>query len=144
MNVLLGSDHRGVTLRALVKGWVEAMGHGVVDLGPAQGQTCDYPDNASLVCHGILERKGDVGLLICGTGVGMCIAANRFPEIRAVVCSEPFSAAMARRHNHCNVLCLGASVVGEGMAEGVVRAFFEASFEGGRHTQRVHKLGALP
>ena len=100
----------------------------------------DYPDFANILCQKVLENTETFGVLICGSGIGMSIAANRHKGIRAALCNEPYSAMMSRAHNDANVLCLGARVVGIGMVESILKAFCEGTFEGGRHTCRIGKL----
>ncbi len=140
----LGADHAGYRLKDALKARLQHLGHPVRDVGAHDGTSVDYPDYAAQVAHLVAESVVPFGLLVCGTGIGMSIAANRFPGVRAVVCSEPYSARMARAHNDANVLCLGARVLGEGLAEDILSAFLQTSFEGGRHARRVEKLGALP
>ncbi len=138
--VALGADHAGFHLKDALKDRLQRRGHPVRDVGTHGPESVDYPDYAAEVARLLTSGDCSLGLLVCGTGVGMSIAANRFPEVRAVVCSEPYSARMARAHNDANVLCLGARVVGEGLADEILDAFLEASFEGGRHARRVAKL----
>ncbi|GAB4201531.1 MAG: ribose 5-phosphate isomerase B [Sandaracinaceae bacterium] len=141
MKVALGCDHAGYPLKADVLDAVRAAGHEVVDLGTSSAtESVDYPDFAHAVARAILAGDVSLGVLVCGSGVGMSIAANRHPGVRAVVCSEPYSARMARLHNDANVLCFGARVVGPGVARGLVEAFLAAEFEGGRHARRVAKI----
>jgi ribose 5-phosphate isomerase B len=147
---ILGSDHAGVELRQLARTVVEQRGHAVIaEHGAASsGDRTDYPDVAAAVARAVAAARSagesDVfGLLVCGTGQGMCIAANKVPGVRAGVASDPFSAAMLRAHNDAQVLCLGQRVIGLGLAELVIDAFCGATFEGGRHAARVAKLDAL-
>jgi ribose 5-phosphate isomerase B len=137
--VIVGCDHAGLELkRALVEALTSA-GHPIEDLGTNDTTSCDYPDFA----HAVAERvaRGDgLGLLICGTGLGMSITANKHAGVRAACVSDTFSARMTRMHNDANVLCLGARVVGAGLAIDIVSAFFGATFEGGRHAHRVGKI----
>ncbi|MBX3251101.1 MAG: ribose 5-phosphate isomerase B [Myxococcales bacterium] len=140
MRFVAGSDHAGRELRAHLVRWLEVNGHEVVDLGTHEEASTDYPDWAHAVCAEVLARPGTLGLLVCGTGLGMSMAANRHPGIRAALCGDTFSARMTRAHNDANVLCLGARVVGAGLAEDILAAFVEGSFEGGRHAGRVAKI----
>jgi len=142
MTVQLGvaSDHAGLELkRTLVK---ELEGRGVLvrEFGTTTGDSCDYPDFAHFVGRAIEAGEIERAILICGTGVGMSIAANRNAAVRAVVCSEPLTARMSRQHNDANVLCMGARVVGTGMAIDIMDSFLGATFEGGRHAARVAKI----
>ncbi len=138
--IIVGSDHAGLPLkRALLEG-LDARGVSYEDVGTHDESSCDYPDFAHRVARAVASGEAPLGLLVCGSGVGMSIAANRHEGVRAVVCSEAYSAAMARKHNDANVLCLGARVVGVGLAESILEAFLEAEFEGGRHARRVAKI----
>lgn len=138
--IVVGADHAGLGLkRALVEALV-ARGWEVEDLGTFDDEPCDYPDLGRAVAKAVASGSVPLALLVCGSGVGMSITANRYPGVRAVVCSECFSATMARRHNDANVLCLGSRVVGPGLAEQILDAFLGAEFEGGRHARRVAKI----
>lgn len=140
MQFFIASDHAGFTLKGSVLGILEQMGHKVTDLGPMDAERVDYPDFANTLCEKVLSTQGSFGILICGSGIGMSIAANRHKGIRAALCTEPYSATMSRVHNDANVLCLGARVVGIGIVESILKSFCEGTFEGGRHTCRVEKL----
>ena len=138
--VALGADHAGLPLKNEVRKVLESMNVAFEDYGTQDDKSVDYPDFAHRVAQAILDGKADLGILVCGTGVGMSIAANRHKGIRAVVCSETFSARMAREHNDANILCFGARVVGPGTARDLVEAFLSTDHAGGRHTQRVAKI----
>jgi ribose 5-phosphate isomerase B len=138
----VGCVHAGLELKRSLVAELEKRGLQVRDFGTHSGDSCDYPDFAHALAQGIERRELALGLLVCGTGVGMAISANRHPGVRAVVCSETFSARMAREHNDANVLCLGARVIGAGVAAEVLDAFLNASFAGGRHAGRVAKIEA--
>ena len=140
MKLALGADHGGYELKDLLKAELQARGHEVVDLGTEGPDSVDYPDFARAV--GERVRSGDVerGILVCGTGQGMAMTANKIPGIRAAVVSDPFSARMAAEHNDARVLCLGARVIGPSLAWECVQAWLEARFEGGRHARRVGKM----
>lgn len=141
MRVAIGADHAGYALKAEVLGWLGARGDTVVDLGTSSAANAvDYPDVAHALAKLIESGDAELGVLVCGSGVGMSISANRHGGVRAVVCSEPYSARLARQHNDANVLCMGARVVGVGTAKDIVDAFFGATFEGGRHAGRVAKI----
>ena len=142
-SIVVGNDHAGLPLKKEIVGALVELGWTVEDLGVNETTSVDYPDYAHAVARSILSGKHTLGLLFCGSGVGISIAANRHAGIRAVVCSEPYSAAMARRHNDANVLCMGARVVGGGLAREILEAFLEQTFEGGRHAKRVEKIEAL-
>jgi ribose 5-phosphate isomerase B len=138
--IIVGGDHAGLGLkRALVEALTSG-GYAVEDIGSHDEISTDYPDYARRVAAKVANGDAPLGLLVCGTGVGMSIAANRHAGVRAVVCSEPFSAMMARRHNDANVLCLGARVVGAGLAQEILDVFLATAFEGGRHARRVAKI----
>ncbi len=137
MKIVVASDHAGVELRQEMADEARALGHEVTDLGPAPGVAIDYPVNGAKVGRLVAAGEYDLGMLVCGTGVGISIAANKVPGIRAVVCSEPFSARLSRQHNDSNVLAVGARVVGPGLARMIVNQWLTAEFEGGRHARRV-------
>lgn len=146
MRVHLGSDHAGIDLRRELAAVLAALGHEVgSELGPATAsESVDYPDVAVAVCARVRGEPGSLGVLVCGTGQGMAIAANKQAGIRAAVVLDPVSAAMAREHNDANVLCLGARVAGVELAKVLVRTFLDARFAGGRHARRVDKLEPAP
>ncbi len=144
MRIHLGSDHGGLELRALLAEVLSAAGHEIMGIaGPAKaGVSVDYPEVALEVCRRVREGDGCLGILICGTGQGMAMAANKVAGIRAAVVSDCFSAAMAREHNDANVLCLGQRVLGTELAKLVTMSFLGAQFAGGRHARRVAKIDA--
>lgn len=137
MRIVIASDHAAVELRQEMADEARSLGHEVTDLGPAPGEAVDYPVNGAKVGRLVAAGEYDLGLLACGTGVGISIAANKVPGIRAAVCSEPFTAKLSRQHNDSNVLAVGARVVGPGLARMIVREWLTAEFEGGRHARRV-------
>lgn len=143
MKYFIASDHAGVKIKDFVKGLFEKNGHEVIDLGPANADRVDYPDFASKVCEEVIANGGTKGILICGTGIGMSMAANKFDGIRAALCHNEYSAAMAREHNDANILCLGERVSGEGMIESIVNTWETHEFAGGRHAGRVEKINKL-
>lgn len=136
----IASDHAGLELKSALVAELGKRAIMLRDFGTTTSESCDYPDFAHAVGRAIESGEIDRAILICGTGVGMSIAANRHPAVRAVVCSEPLSARLSRQHNDANVLCIGARIVGMGMATDIVDAFLTASFEGGRHAARVVKI----
>ena len=142
MRIAVGSDHHGVTLRAELKAQLEAAGHEVVDVGTHGTDSVDYPDIAANVAEQVSQGEADRGLLICGSGIGMSIAANKFASVRAAVCREENAAEMSRRHNDANVLCLSDGVSVEQNLE-IVNIWMTTDFEGGRHQRRVEKIRAL-
>ncbi len=143
MKYYIGSDHAGINIKNCVKEIFENLGHTVEDLGPFNKDRVDYPDFAAKVCEAVLDNNDTKGILICGTGLGMSMAANKFDGIRAALCHNEYSAAMAREHNDANVLCLGERVTGEGMVEAIINAWNSNEFAGGRHAGRVDKINAL-
>lgn len=140
MRIAIGSDHAGYDLRKVVAQHLADRGVEVVDKGVAEKSSVDYPDFARAVTDAVTAGEAELGVLVCGTGVGMSMAANRVPGIRAAVVSDTFSARATRQHNDCNVLCLGERVVGPGLATDLVDAWLDAEFEGGRHLRRVKKF----
>ncbi|MCL4232968.1 MAG: ribose 5-phosphate isomerase B [Deltaproteobacteria bacterium] len=140
MKVAIGFDHAGVDLRAVVIERIRAAGHEILDFGTDSTSSVDYPDHAHLVARAVENGEAALGVLVCGTGLGMSYAANRHPGVRAAVCTDSYLARMARLHNDANVLCLGARVVGAGVAGDILDAFFATGFEGGRHARRLEKI----
>jgi ribose 5-phosphate isomerase B len=138
--IAIGSDHAGFDLKEELEQLLAERGHAVTDLGTHDLTSTDYPDYAHPVARAVVEGEADLGVLVCGTGIGMAMAANRHRGVRAAVCSEPFSARMARAHNDANVLCIGARVVGPGLALEILDAFLGADYEGGRHDRRIGKI----
>lgn len=138
--LIIGCDHGGLALKIALKPRLEELGLEVRDLGTHTAESCDYPNIAKEVCKAVLEEESALGLLICGTGLGMSMTANRFEGIRAAVCTNEYMARMARAHNNANVLCLGERTTGPGLAQSVLEAFLEAQFEGGRHLRRINLM----
>lgn len=143
MQYFIASDHAGVDFKAHIVEMFKSRGHEIVDLGPSCKDRVDYPDFAAKVCQKVLANEGSKGVLICGSGIGMSMAANKFDGIRAALCHNEYSATMARAHNDANVLCLGERVSGLGIVEAIVNAWLDAEFEGGRHEGRVEKINKL-
>jgi len=143
MRIATGSDHAGLALKQGLREYLESEGHTVTDLGTHTKESCDYPDYAAEVARAVVDGDADFGLLLCGTGVGMCMAANKVAGIRAAVVSDSFSARATRQHNDANVLCLGERVVGQGLAREILAAWLDAEYEGGRHQRRIDKISAL-
>jgi ribose 5-phosphate isomerase B len=140
MRIATGSDHAGFTLKQDLIAWLQGQGHEVVDLGTTVKERCDYPDYAVAVADTVVKGNADWGLLICGTGIGMSMSANKVHGIRAAVVSDAFSARATRLHNDANVLCMGERVVGAGLAQEIVSAWLDADYEGGRHQHRIDKM----
>lgn len=141
--IVFGCDHVGFILKEDIIAHLQSRGIEVIDKGTWGTERTDYPHFASAVAQAIIDGEAQAGLLICGTGVGISITANKFPGIRAVVCSEPYSARLSRQHNDTNVLAFGSRVVGLELAKMIVDAWLDAEFEGGRHQTRVEAIAAL-
>ena len=140
MRYAVGCDHAGFVLKDPLVAELVSQGHEVVDMGTDSSAPVDYPVYAAKVAEALLHGEANMGLLICGTGLGMALAANRFPGIRAVAVSDCYSARVARRHNDANVLCLGGRVLGTGAALEILRAWLQEEFEGGRHQARLEMM----
>lgn len=138
--VAIAADHAGYVLKDLLRGEIESMGFEVLDLGTDGPESVDYPDFGAAAAAAIAAGQASRALLVCGTGIGISIAANRHPEVRAALCHDAATARLARQHNDANVLALGARIVGEEVARDCVRVFFTTEYEGGRHGRRVAKL----
>ncbi|MBD3824274.1 MAG: ribose 5-phosphate isomerase B [Epsilonproteobacteria bacterium] len=143
MKFFIATDHAGVDLKDYTVELLRAKGHEVEDLGPYDKERVDYPDYAVKVCQKVLENAGTQGILICGSGIGMSMAANRHSGIRAALCHDAYTATVARGHNDANVLCFGERIVGKGVAESIIDAWIAGKFEGGRHCGRVEKIEAI-
>lgn len=140
MKLGIGSDHAGFELKSKLKAHLEEQGHEVVDYGTNSLDSVDYPDYGKAVANAVVAQEVEKGVLICGTGIGISISANKVKGIRACVCSEPYSAKMSVRHNNANIIAVGARVVGEDLAKLIVDEFLSEEFEGGRHQRRVDKM----
>ena len=140
MKVAMGNDHRGLGVRSRVLGLLAELGHAIHDLGAAGPSGVDYPDYAIPVAEEVATGRADRGVLICATGHGMCIAANKVSGVRAVNCRDVIDAELSRRHNDANVMCLSADLIGEEQVEKMVRTWLATDFEGGRHSRRLEKI----
>lgn len=140
MRIAFGADHRGFALKEELKAWLAARGHRVTDCGAASADRVDYPDYAFKVAREVDRHRAERGILICSTGIGMSIAANRLPRVRAALCQSERLARLSREHNDANVLCLGANVVSGAEARRIVGVWLKTEFAGGRHARRVRKL----
>jgi ribose 5-phosphate isomerase B len=140
VKIAIGADHGGFHLKELIRGLVTDLGHEVHDLGCYSRESVDYPDLAELVCEQVDAGAMDRGILICGTGIGMSMAANRFQHVRAALCHDHYTARMSREHNNANVLCMGERVIGIGVAEDIVRIWLDIEFSGGRHLGRIEQF----
>lgn len=143
MRVAIGADHRGFNLKGKLLALVERLGHEVVDVGAFSPESVDYPDLAVLAAQRVAGGQSDRAILICGTGIGMCIAANKVAGVRAATCHDELTAELCRRHNDVNVLCLSAEVPAEPVVTRVIEVWLTADFEGGRHARRVDKISQL-
>lgn len=141
--IAIGSDHGGYLLKEEIKKHLEEKGYDFKDLGTDSTASCDYPVYAEKVCNAIQSGKCEKGILVCGTGIGMSMCANKCKGIRAAVCGDHFSAEFTRKHNNANVLCLGARVIGSGVAMQLVDTFLTTEFEGGRHEKRIEMMMEL-
>jgi ribose 5-phosphate isomerase B len=142
LRVFIASDHGGFLLKTQLQPMIAGPGTDVVDLGTCDDKSVDYPDYALALCRRVLDTPGSFGILICGTGIGMSMAANRIPGIRAALCTDSYCARMARAHNNANVLCLGGRVIGPNLAGDIAITFLSSGFEGGRHDQRIARFDA--
>jgi ribose 5-phosphate isomerase B len=141
--VALGADHAGFLLKEALKVWLAGRGHAVLDFGTCSGESVDYPDYAAAVAGAVAGGRAERGVLVCGTGIGMAIAANKVAGVRAAQCGDVESARLSREHNDANVLALGARITSEEAATAIVEIWLTTEFQGGRHARRVEKLAAL-
>ena len=143
MKIAIGNDHTALEMKEHIKKYLEDKGYTLVDFGTYTAERTDYPIYGKRVADAVASAECDLGILICGTGIGISLAANKVKGIRAAVCSEPYSAEMTRRHNDANIIAFGARVVGVATAERIVDAFLEAEYEGDRHAARVDMIKAI-
>ncbi len=141
--IALGADHAGYELKEALKGWLINNGFQVLDLGTHSTESVDYPDYAALVGESVADHKVERGLLVCGTGIGMTVAANKVPGVRAALCGDLYTARMSREHNDANVLVLGGRLMGADMAADILHVWLETDFAGGRHARRVEKIADI-
>ena len=140
MKIAMGNDHSAIELKNIIKDFVESKGYEVIDFGTNTPESCDYPVFGEKVGRAVASGEADLGIVICGTGVGISLAANKVKGIRACVCSEPYTAKLSKMHNNSNVLAFGARVVGSEMAKMITEEWLDAKYEGGRHQRRVDML----
>jgi ribose 5-phosphate isomerase B len=140
MKIGIGSDHRGFEVKRRIVSLLQQLGHEVIDVGPERRENVDYPDYAFQVARAVSEGRAQRGILVDGTGIGMCIAANKVKGVRAAPCHDSITAEMSRRHNDANVLCLSADLLGEELIDRMIRIWLETGFENGRHARRVEKI----
>ncbi|WP_294378026.1 ribose 5-phosphate isomerase B [uncultured Clostridium sp.] len=143
MKIAIGCDHGGFELKNEIIKYLESEKYEIKDFGTYSTESCDYPDIAQPVAEAVAAKEFDFGILICGTGIGIGIAANKVPGIRAALCSDTFSAHATREHNDANILTMGQRVVGPGLAIDIVKTFLSSKFEGGRHINRINKINAI-
>ena len=143
MRIAVGSDHRGCAIRAKLVDLLQRLGHDVIDVGTQESGPVDYPDIACDGAGRVSRGEVDRGILVCGTGLGMCIAANKLPGVRAAPCHDDLTAEMSRRHNDANILCLSADLLGERLVDRMIEIWLNTGFEGGRHARRVAKICSL-
>ena len=143
MKVAIGNDHRGFQVKRKVAELVQRLGHEIVDLGSNSEEASDYPDFALQVATAVAGGQVDRGILICGSGIGMSMAANKVRGVRAALCHDDVTAEMSRRHNDLNVLCLSADMLGERLIDRMVEIWLNTQFEGGRHARRIEKVSSL-
>jgi len=142
MKIAIGSDHAGFVLKNEISGYLRAKRHKVIDLGAFSEDRVDYPDYAKKVAKTVASKKADMGILVCGSGIGMSMSANKVKGIRAAVCESIYTAKMSRMHNDANILCLGARILPKKKAFAIIDLWLKTSFEGGRHIKRVRKIEA--
>lgn len=140
MKLAIGSDHVGFELKPIIIEYLEELGHDVTDFGPFSSERTDYPAYGKKVAEEVAAGNFDNGILICGTGVGISISANKVKGIRAVVCSEPYSAKLSKEHNNTNILAFGSRVIGSELAKMIIKDWLDADFEGGRHAKRIEMI----
>ncbi len=140
MRIAIGSDHAATSLKQEIGQELTALGHEVTDFGVQAQERADYPDVALPLARAVAAKQYDRGVLLCGTGIGMSIVANKVRGVRAALCTDPYMARMAREHNNAQILCLGARVIGSGLAIEILHAFLANEFEGGRHAERLEKI----
>lgn len=143
MNVVIGSDHSGFELKEVLKAYLESKGFDVTDIGAFDTNSVDYPDIAEKACKEVINGACAWGILVCGTGIGISMAANKVKGIRCALVANEYSAEMTKRHNNANMLAFGGRVTGPDLAKNIVDAYINAEFEGGRHQNRIDKISAL-
>ena len=143
MKIAIGNDHAAVELKKTIMEYVESLGHEVTNLGTDTNESCDYPVYGEKVANAVASGEYDCGILICGTGVGISISANKVNGIRAAVCSDTATARLVKQHNNANIIAFGERIVGVELAKDIVKAYLEAEFEGGRHEERIKLINEI-
>lgn len=143
MKIVIGSDHRGFAAKESLKQSIAAQGHDVLDVGTDGPRSCDYPDAAFDAARKVAAHEADLGVLLCGSGIGMSIAANKVRGIRAALCHDELTVEMARRHNNANMLCIAADLVGAALMQRMMEVWLRTPFEGGRHERRIEKIAEI-
>ncbi len=143
MKIAIGNDHAAVEMKNEIKAYLESKGHEVINFGTDTSASCNYPEYGRAVGMAVASGEAECGVLICGTGVGISLAANKVKGIRAAVCSEPVTARLTKQHNNANIICFGARIVGIELAKEIVDAWLDTEFEGGRHQTRVDMIMAI-
>ena len=144
MKIAMGNDHSAVEMKTVIREYVEGKGYEVIDFGTNTSESCDYPEYGEKVGRAVASGEADYGIAICGTGIGIGIAAGKVKGVRVCTCSEPYSARLSRMHNNTNVLTFGARVVGTEMAKMIVDEWLDNTYEGGRHERRIEKIPVNP
>jgi ribose 5-phosphate isomerase B len=143
MKIIVGNDHRGFEAKQQIKSIVTQLGHEVIDVGSNDSNPVDYPDPAYLAATAVSKKQADRAILVCGTGIGMCITANKVKGIRAALCHDELSARISRHHNDANVLCISGDLTGEVLLRKIVEVWLDTEFSGGRHQRRIEKIAAI-
>jgi ribose 5-phosphate isomerase B len=143
MKIAIGNDHRGFEAKQQIKSIVTQLGHEVIDVGSNDSNPVDYPDPAYLAATAVSKKQADRAILVCGTGIGMCITANKVKGIRAALCHDELSARISRHHNDANVLCISGDLTGEVLLRKIVEVWLDTEFSGGRHQRRIEKIAAI-
>ena len=143
MKIAIGNDHAATELKFVIKDYVESLGHEVINFGTDDNESCDYPAFGKAVGEAVVAKEADCGILICGTGVGISIAANKVKGVRAAVCSDVATAHLVKEHNNANIIAFGSRVVGSEMAKMIVDAWLHTEYEGGRHQKRVDMISEI-
>jgi ribose 5-phosphate isomerase B len=143
MKIIVGNDHRGFEAKQQIKSIVTQLGHEVIDIGSNDSNPVDYPDPAYLAATAVSKKQADRAILVCGTGIGMCITANKVKGIRAALCHDELSARISRHHNDANVLCISGDLTGEVLLRKIVEVWLDTEFSGGRHQRRIEKIAAI-